>query len=333
MKSKKTMQALLKNEMFTLVLVLLAVCVVMSILSDTFLTPGNLMNVLRQSAQYGIIAIGMTMIVLLGGIDLSVGSTQAMAGVAAVWVLNQTNSIALAIVTGVAVGAVIGLINSLIITKMKIPPMICTLGTMSIIRGLILIITGAVSIQVKNMDYMQLGMGRFLSVPIPVWILLGAIIVFYYVLNFTTFGRSIYAIGGNKAAAELAGIPVQRVTIISWVLSGCLTGLAAVILSSRLGSGQASAGEGFEMTVIAAVIIGGISLNGGRGNLLGAILGVLTLYTLTNGLILMDVSSFWQEVIRGALVVLAVYVDNCRSNSTAKRLLQASFAQAEREEE
>lgn len=331
MKNKK-LQAIFKNEMFTLVMVLLVVCVIMSILSDTFLTRDNLMNVLRQASQYGIIAIGMTMIILLGGIDLSVGSTQAMAGVAAVWILNQTNSIALAIVTGVMIGALIGLFNSLVITKMNIPALICTLGTMSIIRGLIMIITGAVSIQAKRTDYMNIGMGRFLNVPIPVWILLVATIIFYYVLNHTIFGRYIYSIGGNKAAAELAGIPVERVTIISWILAGCLNGLAAVILSSRLGSGQAAAGEGFEMTVIAAVIIGGISLNGGRGNLLGAILGVLTLYILTNGLILLDVSSFWQEVIRGALIILAVYVDNCRSASAAKQLLQASFAQAEQEE-
>ena len=332
MNIKKKLQSILKNEMFTLVLVLLLICTIMTVLNDNFLTKGNLMNVLRQSSQYGIIAIGMTMIILLGGIDLSVGSTQAMAGVAAVYVLNSTGSIALAILTGVAVGAIIGLINSLIITKMNIPPLICTLGTMSIIRGLILIFTGAVSIQIKDMNYMYIGMGRFLGIPIPVWILLVATAIFYYVLNYTIFGRHIYSIGGNKAAAELVGIPVQRVTIISWVISGCLTGLAAVILSARLGSGQANAGQGFEMTVIAAVIIGGISLNGGKGNLIGAILGVLTLYVLTNGLILMDVSSFWQEVIRGGLIILAVYVDNCRNASATKKLLQASFAQAEQEE-
>lgn len=329
MKNKNKLQAILKNEMFTLVLVLLIVCVIMSILSDKFLTFGNLINVVRQASLYGIIAIGMTMIILLGGIDLSVGSTQALAGVAAVWVLNKADSISLAIAAGVLVGAFIGLANSLIITFMKIPPLICTLGTMTIIRGTVMIITNAVSIQAKRQDYMKIGMGRFLGIPIPVWCLIVATIIIYYVLNFTVFGRYIYSIGGNKAAAELVGIPVRRVTIISWIIAGCLTGLAAVILSARLGSGQAAAGQGFEMTVIAAVIIGGISLNGGKGNLLGAILGVLTLYVLTNGLILMDVSSFWQDVIRGALIILAVFIDNCRSASASKQLLQASFIQDE----
>lgn len=321
---KKTkFQRIIGNDMFTLIITLLVLCAIMSLLSDKFLTVSNLMNVLRQASQYGVIAIGMTMVILLGGIDLSVGSVQALAGVAAVWTLNSTDSIFAAIMAGIAVGALVGLLNGIIITKMNIQPLICTLGTMSIVSGAALIITKAVSIQVKNNAYMTIGMGRFLGVPIPVWILLVLTIVFYYILNYTVFGRYIYSIGGNKAAAQLAGIPVNRITVISYVLCGCLTGLAAVILSSRLGSGQATAGSGFEMTVIAAVIIGGVSLNGGRGNLLGAILGILTLYVLTNGLVLLDVSSFWQEVIRGALIVLAVYVDNCRTKRVARQLLLA----------
>lgn len=325
---KKKLQNMVKHDMFTLVLTLLVVCIAMTVLSDKFLTAGNLINVLRQSSQFGIMAIGMTMLILLGGIDLSVGSVQALAGVAAVWVLKSTNSVALAVLTGIAVGALIGVVNGLIITKMKITPLICTLGTMSIISGIALILTKAVSIQVQNAQYAFIGSGRVLGIPVPLIIMVVLVAVFFFVLNYTTFGRYIYAIGGNPAAARLAGIPVDRITLTAYVLSGCLTGLAAVILSSRLGSGQPTAGSGSEMTVIAAVIIGGVSLSGGKGSLLGAIIGVITLYVLTNGMVLLNVSSFWQDVMRGMLIILAVFIDLKRNERSAKALLQEKFRTA-----
>lgn len=326
MKKKSKLTELLQHELFSLSLTLIVLCVVMSLMSDKFFTSKNIINLLRQSAQYGICAIGMTMLILLGGIDLSVGSVQALAGVGAVVVLNLTKSIALAIIAGIAIGALVGLVNSLIITKMKITPLICTLGTMSVISGIALVSTKAVSIQVTVKDYMNVGMGRFAEIPIPLLILVVLVGVFYFVLNHTTFGRYIYAIGGNKASAELAGIPVNKVIIASYIISGMLTGLSAVILSSRLGSGQPSAGTGFEMTVIAAVIIGGVSLSGGKGSLIGAIIGTLTLYVLNNGLVLMDVSSFWQDILRGALIILAVFVDQRRQLKTSRELICAKFA-------
>ena len=325
MKEKKKWSRIFQHEQFTLVLTLLAICILMSLLSDKFLTSGNLTNVLRQASQIGICAIGMTMVILLGGIDLSVGSVQGLAGVAAVVVLNQTGSVCLGIIMGVLVGAVVGFMNSLIITKMNITPLICTLGTMSIISGTALVATKAMSFQVTNKTYMHIGIGRIGSIPIPVIILAVLVVVFYFILNHTVYGRYIYAIGGNKESSALAGIPVNKIIIITYTISGMLTGAAAVILSARMASGQPTAGTGFEMTVIAAVIIGGVSLSGGRGSLGGAMLGVLTLYVLTNGMVLLDVSSFWQDIVRGALIILAVYIDGKRQVRTARKLTQARF--------
>lgn len=325
MKEKKKWSQLFQHEQFTLILTFIVLCISMTFLSDKFLTQGNILNVFRQASQIGVCAIGMTMVILLGGIDLSVGSVQGLAGVAAVIVLNKTGNIVLAIVAGVLVGAAIGLINSLIITKMNITPLICTLGTMSIISGTALVATNAVSFQVTDKAYMNIGIGRVGSIPIPVLILIVLIIIFYFVLNHTVYGRYIYAIGGNKESAALAGIPVDKIIIITYTISGMLTGLAAVILSARMGSGQPTAGTGFEMSVIAAVIIGGVSLSGGRGSLGGAMIGVMTLYVLTNGMVLMDVSSFWQDIMRGALIILAVYVDEKRKLRTAKKLTQVRF--------
>jgi len=326
---KKKWLRIFEYEQVTLILTLLFICVLISLLSDKFLTGSNILNILRQSSQYGVCAIGMVMVILLGGIDLSVGSVQALAGVAAVVVLNKTDSIPLAIIAGVLIGAFVGLINSLIITKMNITPLICTLGTMSIISGAALVATKAVSFQVANKNYMQIGIGTIGGIPIPVIILFVLVIIAYGVLKHTVYGRYIYAIGGNKQSAALAGIPVDRIIIITYVIAGMLTGLAAVILSARLGSGQPTAGVGFEMSVIAAVIIGGVSLSGGKGSLSGAMIGVLTLYVLTNGMVLMDVSSFWQDIMRGMLIILAVYVDERRRTQSSKKLMQEKFLSGE----
>ena len=322
---KNKIKAVAKKDQFTLALTLVALCLLMTALNDKFLSLNNFRNILRQSSQYGICAIGMTMLILLGGIDLSVGSVQALAGVAAVYVLNTTKSVFLGVLSGVVVGALVGLLNGTIITKMNITPLICTLGTTSVISGTALVITKAASVQVAVPAYIEIGVGHIFGIPIPVILLVILVAIFYYILNYTVFGRYIYAIGGNKESAKLAGIPVKRVTMIAYVLSGCLTGLSAVILSARMGSGQPSAGVGFEMTVIAAVIIGGVSLDGGKGSLGGAILGVITLYVLNNGLTLMGLSSFWQDIMRGALIVIAVFIDIKRQEKAKKKLLKEKF--------
>ena len=207
-----------KKRAVYLLLTLISLCVLMSFLSDKFLTLNNFKNILRQCSQYAICAIGMTMLILLGGIDLSVGSVQGPGSVTAVYVLNMTQNVFLGILAGVLVGAAVGLMNSLIITKMNISPLICTLGTSSVISGTALVLTNAASVQSTVPAYSQIGVGHVLGVPVPVILLVILVGVFYYVLRHTVFGRYIYAIGGNKESAKLTGIPVNRVICIAYII-------------------------------------------------------------------------------------------------------------------
>ncbi len=278
-----------------------------------------------------ICSIGMVMLVLLGCIDLSVGSAQAVVGVFCVWVAVKTGSVSAGLLAGLAMGALIGAANGFIVTRLRITALIATLGTMSILSGSAMVATKAVSIQLLDPNFLYIGAGQIRfpligRVPVPVIMLLILVVVFSYILNHTYFGRYLYAVGGNEIAAGLAGIPVNRVKMLAFILSGILTSLSAVILASRINSGQPTAGLGFEMQVIAAVVIGGVSMNGGRGTLGGAMIGVLILSVLSNGLVLMDVNSFWQNILRGIVIILAVYLDERRRINTAKNLLAARFA-------
>lgn len=318
-------------EQLTLLLIFLILCVVLALLEPKFSTRINLINVLRQASMTAICGIGMVMLVLLGCIDLSVGSAQAVVGVFCVYVITKTGSVPVGIFAGLAMGAFIGVVNGLIVTRMRITALIATLGTMSILSGSAMVATNAVSIQILDSSFLYIGTGQIAlplvgRIPVPVILLLILVVVFTYVLNHTTFGRYLYAIGGNEAAAGLAGIPVNRVKMVAFGLAGLLTGLAAIILASRMNSGQPTAGLGFEMQVIASVIIGGVSINGGRGTLGGAMIGVLILSVLSNGLVLMDVNSFWQNILRGIVIILAVYLDERRRVNTARKLLAARFA-------
>lgn len=318
-------------EQLTLLLIFLILCVVLALLEPKFSTRINLINVLRQASMTAICGIGMVMLVLLGCIDLSVGSAQAVVGVFCVYVITKTGIVPAGIFAGLAMGTFIGLVNGLIVTRMRITALIATLGTMSILSGSAMVATNAVSIQVLDSSFLYIGTGQIAlpllgRIPVPVILLLILVVIFTYILNHTTFGRYLYAIGGNEAAAGLAGIPVNRVKMIAFGLAGLLTGLAAIILASRMNSGQPTAGLGFEMQVIASVIIGGVSINGGRGTLGGAMIGVLILSVLSNGLVLMDVNSFWQNILRGIVIILAVYLDERRRVNTARKLLAARFA-------
>lgn len=310
-------------EQLNLILSLIVLCIILTILTPVFLTRVNLMNVLRQASLIAICGIGMVMIILLGEIDLSVGSTQAIIGILAVTVLNNTGSIFLAIIVSLAGGAFIGLVNGLLVTQGKINSLIATLGTMAIIRGAAMVSTQAVSIQAKVEGFTTLGTGYWGPFPIPVVITFVLFLVFYYVLNHTAFGRYVYAVGGNASAANLSGLPVNKIKVIVYIIGGVLTALAAVVLASRLNSGQPNAGLGFELQVIAAVILGGISLTGGRGTILGAIVGILLLSVLQNGLILLNVSSFYHDIARGIVIILAVYVDERRKRGLSKKLLKS----------
>ena len=311
---------LLQNEQAGLLLALILLCVVLSFLSPVFFTALNIKNVLRDAALVAIAGIGMVMVILLGEIDLSVGSVQAVAGIVAVAVLNSFSSVSVALAATLFAGACIGLINGLLISRAQINSLIATLGMMAILRGGAMVSTQAVSIQGAVDSFIEIGTGHIGPLPIPVLIAFLLLVLFFYVLHYTTFGRYVYAVGGNPQAARLSGLPVERIRIAVFVIAGLLAALSAFILASRLNSGQPNAGLGFELQVIAAVILGGISLTGGVGTLAGALIGILILTVLSNGLVLLNVSSFYHDIARGIVIILAVYLDTRRKQSLVRRM-------------
>lgn len=310
-----------KFEQIALLLSLVALCIISSIISPVFFSVNNLMNVLRNASLTAICAMGYMFVILLGEMDLSVGSIQAVVGIIGVMILNSTKSIAASIVGALAVGIVLGGINGLLVTKANINSLIASLGTMAILRGGAYIITDGVSIQAAVSGFEIIGTGYVGPFPIPFLLALAIFIVLYFILKKTVFGRNVYAVGGNSSAAELCGINVNRIKISAYVIVGILTALSGYILASRLNSAQPKAGEGFEFQVISAVVLGGVSLSGGKGNLTGSIIGVLILSVLSNILVLAGVSSFYQEVSRGIVILLAVYIDSRNKRMAEKKIL------------
>lgn len=322
---KKENQFIIKikqSEILVLIIALVLLCIIISILSPVFFTEKNIMNTLRQVSLTAICGFGLTLVILTGEIDLSVGSQQAIAGIVSVSILNATGSILVAVLAAMVGGVVVGGINGLLVTKCKLNSMIVTLGTMAIWRGVSMVATGAVSIQAGVDNFSNLGMG-FIG-PIPNAVIIAAIlfIIIYYALKHTTFGRYLFAIGGNKEASKISGLPVDRTKITVFIICSVLSMLSGVLLASRMGSGQPSAGAGFEMIVIASVILGGCSLSGGIGSISGALIGMLILGVLQNGLTLLDVSSFWQDITRGLVIIIAVYMDSLRKDSIIKKLIR-----------
>jgi ribose transport system permease protein len=280
-----------------------------------FLTENNLTNVLRQNSMLGLVALGMTFVILTGGIDLSVGSLLAVAGVIAAKLAGQGIFVALA--AAVAVTALLGLVNGVVIAKARIQPFIVTLAMMIAARGLALIATGEESVSVGRLSQGFTGLGRgkldlgLFAVPVPVLVLIAAYIVGWLVLSHTRFGRHVYSIGDNEEAARLMGLNVGRVTMSVYALSGALAGLAGVILASRLGAGQPVAGQGSELEAIAAVVVGGTLLTGGQGSVVFTLVGVLLLGVIFNIFNLEgSISPWWQQVLRGLILLAVVIVQN-----------------------
>ena len=283
--------------------------------SSSFLKQSNIFNVLRQISSNLYLACGMTMVIILGGIDLSVGSVIALAGcVAAGGVVRYNLPIAVAVVLGVLIGVLIGAFNGFVISKTTIPPFIVTLATMNIAKGLAYVYTGGSPVRVVSKEWQFLGAGYVWggSVPTPVVILVVVLIVTALLMNRTKFGRHIYAVGGNQQAAMFSGINTASVRFWVHVYTGLMAGLAGVVLASRMYSGQPTAGEGAEMDAIAAVVVGGTSMAGGSGKIGGTIIGALIIGVLNNGLNLMNVNSFWQYVVKGIVILLAVFIDYLR---------------------
>lgn len=303
-KSSTRVRDLLRQ--YGLILSFLLLCVVLTFLSDRFLTVSNLTNVLRQSTINGIIAVGMTLVILTAGIDLSVGAILALSSVIAADMLQQGTAVPLAVAVGLGAGALMGLINGVVITRFKVPPFVTTLGMMTIARGLALTYTGGKPITGLPESFRFLGTGSVGPIPTPILLAAVTFLAGAILLTRTTIGQYIYGIGNNPVAARFAGIRVHLNTTLVYVISGLLSALAGLILIARLNSAQPTAGAAFEFDAIAAVVVGGTSFAGGQGGLVGTLIGVLIIAVLDNGLNLLNVSSFYQPVVSGIVIAVAL---------------------------
>lgn len=286
--------------------------VLMIFINDNFLTANNLTNVARQVSINAIIAVGMTCAILSGGIDLSVGPVMALSGTVAAGLMVAGVPVPLAMLAGLAVGTAFGAINGSCIAWLRMPPIIVTLATMGIARGLGLIYTGGYPISGLPDAFSWLGRGTLFGIQVPILVMLAVYLLAWIVLNQMPFGRHLYSVGGNVEAARLSGIRVPRVRLLVYVISGFTAALAGLVLSSRLMSGQPNAGEGFELDAIAAVVLGGAAIAGGRGAIIGTLVGAMMLGVLNNGLNLMGVSPYVQNVIKGAIILAAIWVSSMK---------------------
>jgi len=310
--SSRSTSALLIDVLrrYSVVLILLGICLIFALGSDRFLTPSNLMNIALQTSIIAIIAIGMTFVMLTAGIDLSVGSVVALSGsLAAGLAVQQELGTFLGIVVALLAGAAIGAVNGLLIIKGKMPPFIATLSTLAIARGLTLVYTQGRPIAGIDERFIFLGSGKILGVAAPVVIMFAIFVAAYIVLRSTRFGNYVYATGGNEEVSRLAGIRTSYVKLSVYIISGVLAAVGGVLLVARLWSAQPNAAIGLELDAIAAPVLGGVSLFGGVGSVAGAVVGAFILGILSNGLNLMGVPSFWQQVIKGVVLILAVMLD------------------------
>jgi ribose/xylose/arabinose/galactoside ABC-type transport system permease subunit len=326
-------RAIGRYEQVPLLLALIVICAYLTIATGgLFLTTDNVTNVLRASSIELIAALGMTVAMVAGQVDLSVGSMLAVVGVASVTVYNATGSVLVTVLAGLAVGAVVGLVNGLLVTRLGINAIITTLGMMAVLRGVGYLTTNARAVQTDGDTLRQIGVGYLGPVPIPVVIALGVVLLTYFLLSRTVLGRYLYAVGGNPEAARSAGLPVNRIYIIAFVVVALAAALAGLVTVGRLDSFQPTIGIGFELSVIAAVILGGTRLSGGEGTVSGTVLGVLILGVLNNGLVLLDVNTFWQEVVRGTVIILAVAIDEYRKRRRNRRFREEPAAETREEE-
>ena len=302
---------LLEQKSLIALLVLIAV---VSFLNPNFFLLDNLLNILRQTSVNAIIAVGMTLVILTAGIDLSVGSVLALCGAVAATMVGLELPVYVVIPAALALGAVLGGISGVIIAKGKVQAFIATLVTMTLLRGATLVYTDGRPVSTGFSDaadhFAWLGTGYLFGIPVPIWLMVAVFIAAWYMLNHTRMGRYIYALGGNEAATRLSGINVDRVKIAVYALCGLLAALAGLIVTSRLSSAQPTAGTGYELDAIAAVVLGGTSLAGGKGRIMGTLIGALIIGFLNNALNLLDVSSYYQMIAKAVVILLAVLVDN-----------------------
>ncbi|RUT31808.1 ribose ABC transporter permease [Paenibacillus zeisoli] len=296
-----------------MLIILILLCAIMAMFAPYFTEVHNILNILKQSSITAILAAGMTVVILTGGIDLSVGSTLALSGVISVMLTNAGIPPVLAMLTGAAVGYIAGFINGYFTAVTKLPAFVVTLGSMTYLRGIAFVISGGLPLVLTNKFFIFFGAGSMLGVPTPIYIMAVVYVIMFFVLKYTMFGRHLYAIGGNEEAARLTGIKVERTLINVYSISGLMAGIAGVVMAGRVISGQPNAGISFELDAIAAVILGGTSFVGGVGKIQGTIIGVLIMAVLSNGLTLLDVDFYWQMIVKGIVIVIAVLLDKFRN--------------------
>ncbi|MEQ1955872.1 ABC transporter permease [Mesorhizobium sp. CN2-181] len=305
-------KAALSQREASVALMILALVIFLAFANEFFLTPRNLLNVGRQASVVAIVALGQALVIIARGLDLSVGSVLGLSAVASAFVAQATGNQLLALLSGLGTGAVVGLVNGGLFTGLNINPFIATLGTLSIARGLALLITGGIPIPF-NADFANfLGAGRIYTVPISLILMLLLAVAFHIFASRTRIGRNIYAIGDSPTAARLAGINVEGTRLLVFILCGTLAGLGGMILGGNLASANPDLGRGYELDVIAAVILGGTALSGGRGSILGVVLGALLMALLSNAFVLLGMSAHWQVVSKGLVIIFAVGIDGVR---------------------
>lgn len=323
---KREVNAFGKRNSFTsiikgnigIIAVLIIMCVIVSIATDKFLTTNNIISVLRQISINTYIALGMTLVIILGHIDLSVGSIVAMSGTLTVGLtVNQGMPLIVAIIIGLAVGTLAGFISGFIVSHFKVPAFIITMAMMNIASGIAYVYTGGQSTRITDKMFIAIGTGYLFNViPLPVVYMVILIAIFSFLLSKTKFGTYVYAIGGNREAARLSGVPIKKIEIIVFTLSGALAAFAGLVLCSRMYSGQPSVGSGYELDAIAACVLGGTSMTGGKGRISGTVFGAMVIGIISNGLNLIGVSSYWQLIIKGLIIACAVLLD-CQNDKIA----------------
>lgn len=296
--------------------VLVILCVFMAVAAPNFASADNLLNIARQISVNAILAAGMTFVIITAGIDLSVGSILAVSGVGSVLVAMAGVPAWIAVIVGVFIGAIAGLFNGTLVAYLSLAPFIVTLGMMTFLRGLAYTMTGGQPIVDNNLAFRGLGNGYIAMIPTPVWIMAVVYIVAWFVLERTTYGRRVYAVGGNPEAARLAGINVKRVLTSVYVVAGMCAALAGIIYAARVVSAQPRAGEGYELDAIAAVVLGGTSLMGGKGRIIGTLIGAIILGVLSTGMILMNVPFFTQLLVKGVVIILAIAIDSLKQHAS-----------------
>lgn len=305
---------------YSTVILLLAVVVFFSVMTDSFLATRNMINILRQVAVLSILSAGMTFVIISGGMDLTVGSMLGLTGViCAKFIVEMQLNPVISIIFAVILMTLFGTLTGLLIVKLHVAPMVITLGMMTVARGFAYIFSGGIPIYDIPESVVFLGQGKIGPVPVPVIIMIIIVLIANYVLNNSYYGRYVYAIGGNEEAARLAGVAVDKIKVSLYSMSAFLAGIAGVILMARISSGSPQSGTGMEMDVVTAVVIGGVSISGGKGKIMGAFLGALIIGVLSNGLTIMNIGEYYQQVVKGVVLILAVAFDTYTNTDKVKK--------------